>query len=150
MLGIEAIVGLIPIYLHFQKLSSRFHLRAHSLLLNHIIKSILEVRSLNDIESHQLLLERLVSNQWKIIKGPIVDIDNRFNKVFPSFSPFNYEISPGNRLIDIFPNHFSFHSLNRKSEHKVKIHLLKLNNTILHVSSDPHSVVVITDVSIKN
>ena len=111
---------------------------------------ILEKRSLNDIEPHQLLLERLTFRQWIIIKGSIVDIDNRFNEVFPSFSPFNYEFSSGNRLIDIFPNYFSFHSLNRKSEYNVKSHLLKLNNITLHMSSDPHLVVVVTDVSIKN
>ena len=59
-LDIEAIAGLIFIHLYLQKLNSRFHLRAHSLPLNHIIKLILETRSSNDIESYQLLLERLM------------------------------------------------------------------------------------------
>ena len=63
ILDIEAIAGLIPIHLHLQKLSGRFHLRAHFLPLNYIIKSILETRSLNNIESHQLLLERLMPRQ---------------------------------------------------------------------------------------
>ena len=35
---IEAIIGLIPIHLHLQKLSSKFQLRIQSLLMNHISK----------------------------------------------------------------------------------------------------------------
>jgi len=47
----------------------------------------------------------MLKQQLKI-KGPIIDIDNRFNKIIPSFSPFNYEFSLENRLVDIFPNCF--------------------------------------------
>jgi len=112
----------LNIHLHLQKLSGRFHLRAYTLPPNYIIKLILEVRSLNNIEPHWLSLERLMVSQQKIIKDSLVDIDNRFNEVFLSFSSFNYELLLGNRLIDTFPNHFSFYSLNRKSEHSVKSH----------------------------
>ena len=42
--GIEAIASLIPIYLHLKKLSSRSQLRAHTLLNNHILWSLLESR----------------------------------------------------------------------------------------------------------
>lgn len=150
MSDIEAIAGLIPIHLHLQKISGRFHLRAHFLPPNYIIKSILEVRSSNNIEPYWLLLERLIPSQWKIIKDPLADIDNRFNKVFSFFFPFNYKLSLGNRLIDTFSNQFSFYSLNRKSKHSVKSHLLKLNNITLYTSSDPYLVVIVTDTSIKN
>ena len=77
-------------------------------------------------------------------------MNNRFNEAFSSFSPFNYEFLPGNRLIDIFPNCFSFHTLNRKSNNNVKSHLLKLNDLTLQVSSDPWLVVIVIDASIKN
>jgi len=40
--GIKAIIGLIPIHLYLQKLSSRSPLRAHSLLYNYIFRSLLE------------------------------------------------------------------------------------------------------------
>ena len=76
-------------------------------------------------------------------------MNNKFNKVFSSFSSFHCESLPGNRLIDIFPNHFSFHSLNRKSNDNIKSHLCKLNSIILQVLSDLHLVVVL-DTSIKN
>jgi len=84
------------------------------------------------------------------IKGPLVNMDNRFNKVFPSFSPFHYNFLLGNRFIDVFSNHFSFHSLNRKSNQDIKSHLLKLDNITLQALSDHYLVVVVTDVSIKN
>jgi len=115
-----------------------------------MIKLLLETRPLNNNKPHQLSLENLTPKQWTIIKGPIIDINNRFNKVFSSFSPFYCKFSPENRLIDIFPNHFLFYSLNRKSNDNIKSHLHKLNSIILQVSSDPHSVVVVSDTSIKN
>ena len=92
ILGTKAIASLILIHLHLQKLRGIFYLRAHSHSLNHIIKLILEMRSLNNVEPHCLLLERLIPRQYAIIKSLIVDIDNRFNEVFLFFSPFNYKI----------------------------------------------------------
>ena len=77
-------------------------------------------------------------------------MDSRFNKVFLSFSPFNYKFSPGNRLINIFPNCFSFHPLNRKSNNNIKSHLLKLDNLTLQISSDPWLVIIVTDASIRS
>jgi len=44
--------------------------------------------------------------QQSNIKGPIVDMNNRFNEIIPSFVPFSNEFSSGDRLIDKFPNHF--------------------------------------------
>jgi len=150
MLGIKAITGLIPIHLHLQKLNGRFHFRALFLPSNYIIKLILETRDLNDSEPHQLSLKWLMHKQQLIVKGPLVDMDNRCNKNFPFFSPFNSEFSLGNRLIDVFPNHFLFHSLNRKSNHDVKSYLHHLDSITLQASLDPQLVVVVTDASIKN
>ena len=56
---IEAIAGLISIHLYLQKLNDKFHLRAHTLSTNHIIKLLLKTRYTNDKEPHQLLLEKL-------------------------------------------------------------------------------------------
>ena len=84
------------------------------------------------------------------IKGPTVDIDNRFNKIIPSFSPLNRKFLPGNRLIDIFPNTFSFHSLNKKSKNIIKSHLHNLENVSLQSLSDLHTAIVISDTSVKN
>jgi len=120
-LGIETISCLIPIHLHLQKLNRRFHLWAYSLFPNHIINLILDSRNSSNQESHQLSLNKLMPKQHSIIKGPLIDISNRCNEIFPSFSPFNYEFSLGNRLIDVFVKikedrlelfYFSFHFFN--------------------------------------
>jgi len=84
------------------------------------------------------------------IKGPIINIDNRFNKILPSFSPFNHKFSLGNRLIDVFPNCFLFHSLNRKSKNSIKNHLHNFENVTLQALLNPHTVVVVLDASIRN
>ena len=77
--SIEAITDIIPIYLHLQKLSGRSQLKAHSLPYNHILRSLLESRLSLTNTSHQLSLDTLTLNQCLLIKGPIVDMDNRFN-----------------------------------------------------------------------
>ena len=83
------------------------------------------------------------------IKGSIVDINNKFNEVFPSFSSFNCEFSPGNRLIDIFPKHFLFYSLNKKYKSSIKSYLYKLKEITFQALSDLLTVIIILDASIK-
>ena len=143
-------MGLMPIHLHLWKLSRNFHLRAHSLPVNHIIKSVIEVRPSNNIKSHWFSLDKLILRQYAIIKSPIVNMDNRFNKIVLFFFPFNYEFSLRNRLINVFPNQFSFYPVNKKSNNFVKSRLTKLNNLILQASSNPQLAIIVTDASIKN
>ena len=108
------------------------------------------MRLSDNVKSHVLLLERLISRQCNIIKSLIVYMDNRFNEVFLFFSPFNHKFSLGNRLINIFPSNFSFYPLNRKNNNNTKSHLFKLNNLTLLASSDSWSVIVVIDTSIKS
>ena len=77
-------------------------------------------------------------------------MDNRFNEIVLYLSPFNYEFSLGNKLINVFPNQFFFYPMNRKSDNNVKNHLTKLNNLVLQALSDPQSVIIVTDASIKS
>jgi len=105
MLGIEAIAGLIPINLHLQKLGGRSQLRSHSLSPNHIIHSFMEPINSSSfllIPQHLSSLGSLTKCQCELVKGHVVDMNNRFNKVFPSFSPLHPEFAPGNRVIDNF------------------------------------------------
>jgi len=69
------------------------------------------------------------------------------NRVFSSFDPFNNKFSPRDRLIDIFPSHFSFHSTNRKNKESIKVHICKLDEIIFQVSLDSKTAL---DASIKN
>ena len=112
---IEAITDLIPIYLHLCKLSGRAQLKAHSLSHNYILQPLLESRLSLCNNPHCLLLNSLSPHQWEIIKGSVIDMDNRFNKVFSAFDLLHKEFSPSSHIIDIFPNCFSFHPSNKWS-----------------------------------
>ena len=75
-LGVKAITSLIPINLHLQKLSGRSQLHLHSLLLNHILCSLLEARpNLLSIQ-HALSLNSLTRCQYEYIRGYLVNMDN--------------------------------------------------------------------------
>ena len=126
-------------------------LRAHSLPSNHILKSLLETNTLSNIISYQLSLNNLTLKQQLKIKGPVVDMDNRFNEVFPSFDLFNREFALGHCLIDIFSNYcFSFHTSSKQDNKNLKAHIQFLDNITLTSSLDPSIALVVSDASIKN
>ena len=79
-----------------------------------------------------------------------MNANSRLNGIFNSSNPFSSEFSLRNKLIDIFPSCFSFHLSNRKCAEVKKAYLYKLNELILHVSVDPKTAVVVSDMSIKN
>ena len=68
------------------------------------------------------------------------------NKFFPSFCFFNKEFKPGNRIVDIFPDQFSFHPCLTN----IKKHIKNLDEVTFKVSSNPFSTIVVSDASIKN
>jgi len=106
----------------------------------------LELRHFSNNNHHHPSLEKLTPKQQLKVKGPIVDANNRLNGIFNSFNPFSSKFSLRNRLIDIFPSHFSFHLSNRK----YKRHLCKLDELILLVLVDLKTAIVVSDASIKN
>jgi len=85
-----------------------------------------------------------------LIQGPVIDIDNRFNEVFPAFNPLNPEFTPGCRVIDSFFSHFSFHSFNRPNKKSLFSHSHQLDSLALSSSENPSHALVITDTSVKN
>ena len=60
--SIKAIVGLIPIKLHLQKLSGRSQLQAHLLPPNHLIQSLMELPHSIFTLQHSALLDSLTSH----------------------------------------------------------------------------------------
>ena len=147
---IQTIAGFVLIKLHLQKLSGRLQLRAHSLSSNHILRSLLETNSSSNFTFHQLSLNNLTPKQWLKIKKPVVNMDNRFNKVFPSFDMFNKEFTPDHHLINIFLNCFSFYTSSKQSDKSLNIHIQALDNIALTSSLDPSIALVVSDISIKN
>ena len=149
-LDIKVIVDFIPIYLHLWKLSGRAQLRAHLLSHNYILRPLLELRSLLSTDPHCFSLNTLTPCQWLKIKDSIIDIGNRFNKVFLTFDPHNKEFSSGSKIIDIYPSHFFFHSFNKYSNKNLKSHSCQLDNLAIIFSLDPSYTLVVTDISIKS
>ena len=148
--SIEAITGLIPICLHLQKLSGRLQLRGHTLPANHIIRSLLDNNPNCPFPPDDLSLGSLSKRQRYLLKGYIVDMDNRFNEVFFAFDLINPELQPSNRVIDTFSNRFSFHTFSRKNDPSFKSRLQQLNALVIESSTSLSTALVITDASVKN
>ena len=66
-----------------------------------------------------------------MIKGSVIDINNRFNEVFSAFDLFDKEISPGSYIIDIFPSFFSFHPSSKQSINSLISQLSPLQITLM-------------------
>ena len=143
---IKATSSLIPIHLHLKKLYERFLLRESSLSPNHIINSILSSDGLHKHNSYNISINNLIFKQRLCLKSVLIDVNNRYNKLFPSFSFFNEEFNPGNCLIDFFLDQFSFYlcSLN------IKKHIENLDDIAFRALSNPSSSIIISDASIKN
>ena len=97
---------------------------------------------------HSSLLDSLTSYQCSLIKGHLVDINNRFNGIFSSFISLYSEFSPGYRVIDNFSDWFSFNLYNKQKDNK--IHTQQLDNMVIESSNSSSTTIVVTDASIKN
>jgi len=80
------------------------------------------------------------------LKLLLIDVNNKCNKNFLSFSFFNEEFKLENRLVDIFPDCFSFYSCFSN----IKKHIKNLNEIAFRALSDPFSTIIMLDASIKN
>jgi len=120
------------------------------LLPNHAIKSLFERRHTISSHLYWLLLENIISNQYIKINSSIIDTNNHLNRIFPSFDSWNSEFSPGSRLIDIFSSYFSFHKADCYNKKSKAIHLYKLDDLVFNASSDSNSIIVVSNVSIRN
>jgi len=146
--GIKAIAGLTPIKLYLQKLVGRSQLCILSLPPNHLIQMLMRSPFGTPKCRHPASLDALTSCQRALIKGHLVDSDNRFNGIFSLFSPLHPELSLGFRIIDNFSDCFSFNLCNK--EKNDKIHLQQLDNMVIELSLSPSTAIVITNASIKN
>jgi len=77
-------------------------------------------------------------------------MDNRFNRIFPSFIPLHSEFSPGHRVIDNFSDQFSFNLFNKHHDNNKKICIQQLDNMVIESSNSSSTAIVVIDASIKN
>jgi len=104
---IEAIAGLIPIYLHLCMLSDRLQLQT------------------------SLLPQNMTSKSQQKIKSSIVNANNHLNGIFPSFDSLNSEFCPDFQLIDIFSSHITFVKADYSSNKSKNSHCKNLINLSL-------------------
>ena len=110
----------------------------------------MEPKTLSSSKLYFLLLGSLSKHQRELIKGPVVDMDNHFNEVFPSFSPLNPEFTLGCRIIDSFSSHFLFNLFSKCGNDNLKSQIHQLDNMTIESLSNPSHILVIIDVSIKS
>jgi len=79
-----------------------------------------------------------------------VNNNNYLNGIFPSFDSLNNEFSPSFRLIDNYSSYFSFYQANCKDKESKATHLCKLNNIFTKTLSNPNTIIVVSDTSIRN
>ena len=90
--GMEAIVGLVSIKLHLQKLSSRSQLQANKLLPNHLLYLLIDSYLNPSSNFKSIILNSLINQQCSLVKGHLVNMANRSYKCFPSLSSLNSEL----------------------------------------------------------
>ena len=88
----------------------------------------------------------LMSCQKTIAKGHLIDSNDKLYRVFSAFFPFYLEFNLGSRIVDLFPDCFSFNLASREKNNKK--HSQQLDEITLQLSFSPHTAIV-TDTSIK-
>ena len=116
--SVEAIVGLIPIKLHLQKLGGRSQLRVYKLPHDHLLCLLIDSNLNLSSNFKPNVLDLLTNQQCSLVKGHLVDMANRSHECFSSFSPLNSEFSPGLRIIDNFSDRFSFNVCDKRKDNK--------------------------------
>ena len=84
------------------------------------------------------------------IKSLVTNTNICLNRIFLSFDFLNSEISPGFILTNIFSSYFSFYKADCHNKKSKAVYLHKLDDLVLNVLSDLHTVIVIPNASIRN
>jgi len=93
-------------------------------------------------------INTLTNCQRTIIKGHLINSNNKLYGVFSSFSPLHLELFLGSRIVNNFLDQFSFNLANKEKNNKLCFQ--QLNKMVLQSSSSLFMAIVVTDASIKN
>ena len=93
-------------------------------------------------------INSLTDRQKASVKGHLIDSNNKLYRVFPSFSPLNPEFIPDSRIIDIFPDQFSFNLASKGKNASTCSQ--QLDDMTIQASTSPHTAIVVSNASIKN
>jgi len=147
--GIKAIVGLIPITLHFCKLNGRHHLCYVSIPPSHAINSLLDPQHTKNQTPYKTATSKLMTKQQANLKSPIKDINEQLNSVKNCFNPFYPLFSPRSWIVDHFSSRISFYSLSSSSDKDLYQHLQSLNLIFRSSQVNHNSIAVIADRGVK-
>ena len=136
-----------PIKSHLQKLASRFQLCSAALPVNHLIRTFMDNPHNAHIKPISHSINMLTNCQKTIVKGYLIDSNNKLFEVFSSFSPLHPEFNLGSRIVDIFSDQFSFNLANKKKNNKICFQ--QLDKMTMQSSFSPHMAIIVTDASIK-
>ena len=140
--GVEAIAGLIAIYLHLQKLNGRHHLQYASIPPSHAINSLLDLAHAKNQPAHKFATSNLTNKQLTNLKSPIKDVNVCLNEISPCFNPTHTLFSPGMRVVNHFSSKIVFHSPLSSSDKDTHAHIQNLNHAFRQSQSSPHSTAI--------
>ena len=145
---IEALAGLIPIHLHLKKLVKQSCLRAATLPSQHALLSLLSACNSKGAHPHPQSLALLTDTQSAWLRSPLLDTKASLLNLTKCFDLLHSEIRPGDRLLNNFPDHVSFHPCDRSNRCTRKLQFDALDQLCHEASSDPSILVVATDASV--
>jgi len=146
--GIEALAGLIPIHLYLKKLAKRLCLRAATLPSQYALLSLLSARNSKGAYPHLQSLAFLTDAQSAQLRSPLLDTEASLLNLTECFDLLHPEIRLGCRLLDNFPDYVSFYLCDRSNGHTRKLQFDALDRLCYEASSNPSTLVVITDASV--
>ena len=147
--GIKAIAGLMPISIYLKKLLGRMQLKVNSLPKQHALRALLDRHHSKGANPHATSTTCLTTKQNIKLKSPIQDINHRLNQIHPAFNSMNQELRPGLHIVDLFANQLSFHTVKCSDSVTRANHTQKLNNILLSSISQPNTIIVITNASVR-
>ena len=144
--GIEAIAEIIPIKLYLQKLTNWLQLCTLTLPPNYLVQIFIDDLSSLPIHQYSASLNNLTSCQRSLVKGYLVDSNNKVYVIFPSFSSLHLKFFLDSRIIDNFSDYFSFNLSNKKEKNNI-ICFQQLDDLVLKLFSSLSTTIVVTDTS---
>ena len=85
-----------------------------------------------------------------MVKSSNVDTNNHLSGILLAFNSLNQEFSPGSHLINNFHNYFSFYLASHKNTDTKTTHQNKLKNLYEESSNNQDTILIISDICVKN
>jgi len=97
---------------------------------------------------HSQSLALLTDVQSTQLRSPLLDTEASLLNLIECFDPLHSEAHLECRLLDNFSDHISFHPCDCFKESTIKAHFQVLDHLCHKASTDPSTLVVVTDASV--